>query len=300
MKSVLSIIVTYNFEPWLDKCLSSLLHSSYPTDIIVIDNASKDNTVGLIRQNYPQVILLENKINLGFGKANNLGFEYALNRGYDFVFLVNQDAWIHPDCLTHLMTKSYPKEIGVISPLHYDGTEQVFDKGFADYVKQLDLNLDNIICSFVNAAFWLIPITIIKQIGGFSPLFYHYGEDSDYAHRLHYHGYNIAINRHAIAYHDRQNRIIDKAGESFFKSEFTYFLTEYANINYSFQKAFRYAVLGAIKKALLAIPKDWQASTAYFGVALRLVEKTGLVRNARRENKKLYTSYWRTEKSARN
>lgn len=286
MKKVLSIIVTYNFEPWLDKCLSSLLHSAYPTDIIVVDNDSKDNTVELIRRNYPQVVLLENRINLGFGKANNLGFEYALDKGYDFVFLVNQDAWVQSGCLAYLVEKPYPKDIGIISPMHYDGTEQALDKGFSDYVKKVDMNLDIATSPFVNAAFWLIPITTIKRIGGFSPLFYHYGEDNDYANRLHYHGYKIAINQHAIAYHDRQSRITPKQGNAFFKNEFIYFLTEYANINYSFPKAFSYSVLGAVKKALQAFPKDRKIFTAYIQVAFKLIKKTRPVTITRRENKK--------------
>lgn len=292
MKSVLSIIVTYNFEPWLDKCLSSLLHSSYPTDIIIIDNASQDNTVELIRQNYPQIILLESRVNLGFGKANNLGFAYALDNGYDFVFLVNQDAWVQSNCLAYLTEKPYPKDIGIISPMHYDGTGQALDKGFADYMKQVDANENIVTSSFVNAAFWLIPLFILKQVGGFSPLFYHYGEDSDYVHRLHYHGYKIAVNREAIAYHDRQNRTSDDSRKAFFKREFIYFLTEYANIKYSFPKAFIYAVLASIKKALQAIYKDRYTFVAYLGIALKLMEKTKAVVTTRRANKKTENRYW--------
>src|SRR5690606_32751995 len=163
MKSVLSIIVTYNFEPWLDKCLSSLLHSSYPTDIIIIDNASQDNTVKLIRQNYPQIILLESRVNLGFGKANNLGFAYALDKGYDFVFLVNQDAWVQPNCLAYLTENPYPKDIGIISPMHYDGTGQALDKGFADYMKQVDGNENRVTSSVGNAGCWLLPLFILTQ-----------------------------------------------------------------------------------------------------------------------------------------
>lgn len=284
---VLSIIVTYNFEPWLDKCLLSLLHSTYPTDIMVIDNASKDNTATLIRQKYPEVFLLENKTNLGFGGANNLGLKYMLDKGYDFAFLVNQDAWIHPDCLTHLVGKTYPKETGIISPLHYNGTERALDGGFAHYTRHINLDLDNPTVKFVNAAFWLLPKATIEKIGGFSPLFYHYGEDSDYVNRLHYHGYEIAINKHAIAYHDRQNRTVDKHRNVFFKRELIYLLSEYANINYAFPKAFAYAVLASVKKAFQAIPKDWHACKAYIVIVLKLTKKTVSVVITRRENKKV-------------
>ena len=70
---ILTIIVSYNFMPWIDKCLGSMIQSGYPTDILVLDNDSKDETVKTIRERYPQVRLIENHANLGFGKANNIG-----------------------------------------------------------------------------------------------------------------------------------------------------------------------------------------------------------------------------------
>lgn len=280
---VLSIIVSYNFEPWLDKCLSSLLNSTYPTDVIVIDNASRDNTAVQIRQKYPEVLLIENNENLGFGRANNLGIQYALKNNYDFVFLVNQDAWVHPDCLNNLLNTSYPEHVGVISPLHYDGTTQALDKGFNHYIQSLDLRLENTTAPFINAAFWLIPSTTLTRIGAFSPLFYHYGEDKDFANRLRYHGLTIAVNQQAIAYHDRQSRPEKLPETAIYKSEFVYFLTEYANINYTFIKAFGYSVIAALKKA---VTKSTALSfTAYIRISVALIGRTGAVVRTRKENK---------------
>ena len=75
---ILTVVVSYNFMPWLDLCLGSLERSIYKTDVIVIDNASSDFTVAIIAERYPNVKIVANDANLGFGKANNIGDFYKL------------------------------------------------------------------------------------------------------------------------------------------------------------------------------------------------------------------------------
>jgi N-acetylglucosaminyl-diphospho-decaprenol L-rhamnosyltransferase len=96
---VVVIIVTYNGAGWIEKCLNSLRNSSLNTDVIVIDNASTDETVSLIENLYPEVELVKRANNLGFGQANNIGLRMALDQNADFVFLLNQDAWIDQDTI---------------------------------------------------------------------------------------------------------------------------------------------------------------------------------------------------------
>ena len=176
---VLVIIVSYNFEQWMERCLGSLRLSELPVDVLVIDNDSKDRTTELIRAQYPEVRLIENKKNLGFGRANNLGMQIALEEGYDFAFLMNQDAWIDPNTIGTLVSISlkYP-EYGILSPVHLTGKGDKPDPGFGDYagiqtLKELSKSNEILPLPFINAAFWMIPIAVLKQVGGFSPLFYH-------------------------------------------------------------------------------------------------------------------------------
>ncbi|HOT65137.1 MAG TPA: glycosyltransferase, partial [Dysgonamonadaceae bacterium] len=98
-QSICVIIVSYNFETWIDRCIPSIQASTLPATILVVDNASQDRTYEIIRNRYPEVVLIENKENLGFGKANNIGMRYALEKGFDYVFLLNQDAWLEPNAL---------------------------------------------------------------------------------------------------------------------------------------------------------------------------------------------------------
>ncbi len=169
---VLTIIVSYNFMPWIDHCLGSLKNSAYPTDVIVIDNASSDATVTTLGQRYPWVKLVANDSNLGFGRANNIGIQYAIKHQYDAVLLLNQDAWIEPDTLDKLVNAAqrHP-DYGIVSPLHLTGQGDGLDKGFAHYTGIKDLHLlpgDEIVqVPFINAAIWFISLEVLKRVGLF-------------------------------------------------------------------------------------------------------------------------------------
>ena len=132
---VLTIIVSYNFEPWIERCLGSLERSHYPTDVVVVDNASTDCTVEILAEKYRWIRLVRSQRNLGFGQANNLGMQMALDGNYDYVFLLNQDAWIDPDAIGTWVELScrYP-DYGVISPVHLNGTGECLDSSFARYI----------------------------------------------------------------------------------------------------------------------------------------------------------------------
>src|SRR5690554_3011962 len=93
------VIVTFNALPYIQECLDSCKGSN----IVVVDNASTDKTVTYIQTNFPHVQLFPQKQNLGFGQANNLGIRFALNNGADYVFLLNQDAYLEEGCLETLL-----------------------------------------------------------------------------------------------------------------------------------------------------------------------------------------------------
>lgn len=293
---VLVIIVSYNFERWIDRCLGSLQQSEYPVDVVVIDNASKDCTVQRLKKDYPHVRLIESKINLGFGKANNIGMQIALEEGYEAVLLMNQDAWIAQDsigilaklCLEH---PSY----GILSPVHLTGNGNKPDPGFGTYAQMETLTLlpkdaDLITLPFINAAFWMIPVSVLKKVGGFCPLFYHYGEDKDFVNRLHYHGYRIGYSPFAFGCHDREYRPLTREG--FLRTEYVYHLSEYANIRYSFPKAFGYGVLATFKKSLESLFKGkFRQSLEFIFMGFRLLAKSGDIHKYRKLNQSPTPNY---------
>lgn len=286
---VLIIIVSYNFERWIDQCLGSLRKSESHADVVVIDNASQDQTVQRIRQDYPEVRLVETGANLGFGRANNIGMQIAIQEGYEAVFLLNQDAWIEPDTLGKLivLAQKHP-EFGIFSPVHLTGKGDKLDPGFSHYSQmkeksQLPSN-DIVPVPFVNAAFWMIPVSVLKVIGGFCPLFYHYGEDKDYVNRVKYHRYQAGYAPNAFGYHDREYR--PTTHEGFLRNEYVYHLSEYANVNYNWPKAFGYGVLALVKKSFTVLVKgNGRLFKEYMNITFKLLMQSRTIHSYRINNR---------------
>src|SRR6476469_8833405 len=119
MVNIFTIIVTYNGSKWIDKCLGSVLNSTVPVRIIVVDNASSDDTPKKIRNGFPEVDLIESPFNSGVCKANNIGIKKAYDLGATHFFLLNQDAWVERDTIEKLVVHQREnREYAVLSPLH--------------------------------------------------------------------------------------------------------------------------------------------------------------------------------------
>lgn len=99
------IIVSFNTKQLLDDCLSSvfrsLRESSLRGEVIVVDNMSTDRSTDMVKKKYPKVVLLANKENVGFGRANNQGMRKA--RG-EYILLLNSDTVVEPDALGKLVS----------------------------------------------------------------------------------------------------------------------------------------------------------------------------------------------------
>lgn len=237
------VIVTFNALPYIQECLDSCKGSN----IVVVDNASTDKTVTYIQTNFPHVQLFPQKQNLGFGQANNLGIRFALNNGADYVFLLNQDAYLEEGCLeTLLEAHRQNPNYGILSPIHLNGEGNKLDKNFSHYVSynnNEDFYSDFILkkplqdiyeVSFVNAAGWLLSKDILQTVGGFDPIFFHYGEDDNYCQRALYHDFKIGVVPTAFLRHDRESRIdsrIEIGSKKYFAKMERALKTKFANIN---------------------------------------------------------------------
>ena len=84
------IIVNYNVREFLEQALISVKKAlkNIPSEIIVVDNASIDGSVHMLKQRFPEIKLLENKKNLGFSAANNLALKEVKGK---YVVLINPD-----------------------------------------------------------------------------------------------------------------------------------------------------------------------------------------------------------------
>lgn len=213
---LLVIIVTYNAMRWAERCFDSLRKSTVKPDVFVVDNGSTDGTQAYIQEHYPEVMFKQSENNLGFGKANNIGLQYAIDNFYDYVYLLNQDAWVMEDTFERLvcLSKQYP-DYGIFSPFQMNADMYHIDRNFVSNVLEYKSN-PNIVTDLYNqkllevypvavvmAAHWFLTLECLIKVGGFSPSFPHYAEDYNYIDRLHYFGMKVGIVPSLKVVHDR-------------------------------------------------------------------------------------------------
>jgi GT2 family glycosyltransferase len=262
------VIVTYNGAPWIEACVQSVLASDQPVKIIVVDNCSIDNTRQILTQKFPGVRLIGNSVNAGFGAANNIGLAAALEAGARFFFLLNQDTTVEPQTISTLV-KAFSTNrngFGVLSPIHLNSTGDSYDSGFHNYLKKY-LDTEDLQgagkkpgqvtpIDFVNAAAWMIPKGTLETVGGFAPLFFHYGEDRDFVNRMKYFSLRLGIVGGVSIRHFRDDRAMDVSQWSFERRCKYYFvggLTRATDINRSLVTAWVDGKVWMLKETLVQL-----------------------------------------------
>lgn len=215
MTTLSVIIVTYNSAPELPGCLNSLRAQTLKDfETIVIDNASRDNSVALIRSDYPEVKLIANDSNLGFGNANNKALTAAEGR---YIVLLNPDATLPADTLENALkhieenpdagmgggllqgtqgewqpsARLFPSLLNdalTISGLAYRYSKSPFfgrfDRSWADPKQAVPID-------WVVGAFAIIRRDLVDKIGLFDPRFFLYYEEVDLCRRVYQEGFKV-------------------------------------------------------------------------------------------------------------
>ena len=255
---ILVIVVTFNGRKWLEKCLGSVRASETPADLYVWDNDSTDGSADWVQGHFPEAKLVRSADNLGFAEANNMGFRYALDKGYDYVYLLNQDAWIAPTTLGILVAASeaHP-EYAVLSPMQMTDGYEALDAQFGkllttDVVLRFTHQRGPIPPSTVRrvmAAHWLVPRKALETIGLFSGLFPLYGNDDNWCDRARYHGFKIGIVPEARAVHDRAYREEPKE-KVIYRNYYMGSLVRLCDINRPLWERFLFVCLFTLVKAV--------------------------------------------------
>ncbi len=226
------IIVNYNVKEFLLNLIDSIKKASsgMSVEIIVVDNASEDGSIESLRENHPDVVLIENKENLGFGKANNIGLEKANGK---YLLMINPDTIVREDTLTKMISffESHPDAgMAGCKVLNPNGTLQLacrrsfpgpwtsftkvtglstlFPKSklFAKYnLTYLDENQTYEVDA-ISGSFMMMKKEVYNKVGGFDPQFFMYGEDLDLCYRVQQAGYKV--------YYYHETEIIHYKGES--------------------------------------------------------------------------------------
>lgn len=259
------VIITFNGEQWIRTCLDNLLSSSIPVNIIIIDNKSQDKTIEILNKDYPGIELIQNKQNIGFGQANNIGMRKALKENAEYIFLLNQDAFVTSDTIQKLVNISKENPgFGIISPIHLNGEGNSLDTYFLNYlVKNKDLIFDALTNNyrqkiyplpFINATGWLLTRQILTEVGGFDKMFSHYGEDDNYCQRAAYHNFKIGVVPETYLKHDRQDReeqTIQLFTNNYIDNFLRVYKVKYGNVNTTISELNSSSEILKIKKQIL-------------------------------------------------
>ncbi len=204
------IILSYNAREYLRNCLDSVLKTDYPfLEIIVSDNNSNDRSAQMVMQNFPNVVLLENKTNLGFSRGNNVAAE--ISKG-EIIVLLNQDTYVNKDWIREIVKVAKNPKVGVIGcKVYYPHTNVIQSVGFdvlpSGYTfpigatKTDNGQFDKISDVDCNAGTALaIKRSALEKIGLLDPIFTYY-EDTDLCFRARRADYKIVVAPRAIIYH---------------------------------------------------------------------------------------------------
>ena len=196
--------------------------SSQPVQTVVIDNASTKGDIGAVCSEFENVTLLRSPENIGFGRANNMGIKWALeNTGCEYVFLLNNDAYINKDTIailqrymddnTHIDGCS-SRIVYADTPdiLWYGGGELNWKRGGCrvwDYLQKFNGDLTPVEVTFITGCSMMLRTGIIKKTGGFDPRFFMYAEDIELCARIIQNGGRLAYVPSAIVWHDVHSSI---------------------------------------------------------------------------------------------
>ncbi len=235
------ILVTYNTQELTLNCLNSIYEKTKDInfDVWVVDNNSSDNTVNAIKEKFPQVNLIQNKINLGFGSANNCAIKQSQAK---YIFLLNTDTELKNNAVKILF--DYMEEnpqTGAAGGNLYDSEDKnVHSYGYfqtfkSKMVKTFHLynmfpkekeklkdkgeNQEEIIkeVEIIVGADLFLRKSVLDKIGLFDEDFFLYDEESELQFRLKQTGYKIFINPNAKIFHYEGKSSKDKISSRKYK-----------------------------------------------------------------------------------
>src|SRR5262249_38792404 len=207
------IVVSYNTAHLLDRLFAALdsARAALKLQVIVVDNASRDNSLEILRTQYPDVELIENPINVGFARANNQALPAARGR---YLLLLNTDAFVWPDTLqmTVDFMDSHPR-CGVLGVklVGLDGSLQpscrYFPTPWNVFLAASGLNrffpgtglVDDMSwdhasvreCDWVPGTYYLVRREVIERVGLFDPRYFLYYEEVDHCRRVRQAGWSV-------------------------------------------------------------------------------------------------------------
>jgi GT2 family glycosyltransferase len=233
MKKVSIITVNYNQPEVTEALLASIfsLESRASFEIIVVDNASRENHVSRWMDKYPGVKFIRSEVNLGFAGGNNRGIAEATG---EYFFLVNNDTEFTPGLMDRLVhTLDSNAHVGIVSPKirYYDQPDTLQYAGFTpmnyytarnscigqyekDHGQHDHLTGET---GFIHGAAMMVRKDVVEKVGGMPENYFLYYEEMDWCERIRKSGYAVWVDMQALIYHKES---VSVGGKSSLKEYF--------------------------------------------------------------------------------
>lgn len=215
------IVLNYNGEDCLLRCLESLQKLTYTNKtIIIVDNHSTDDSFQEAKKMFSDFGYIENPENYGFARGMNQGIKMALKEGAEAVWLFNNDALAEPESLRLLVAEASHFSLGtgaLLSPLILESqTKRIwFGKGRVNFFRMRaehmepsarELALNSYSSDFLTGCALFITRSVIEKIGLLDERFFLYYEDADYSFRARKAGHACRVVPNARVWHREKSR----------------------------------------------------------------------------------------------
>jgi GT2 family glycosyltransferase len=215
-KPVALILLNWNTPVHTANCIASLKQycDEQLFDIIVVDNGSADNSITIIKAQYPNVIFIENGENLGFAEGNNRGIEHSIAQNYTYSLIINTDTLVDEDIVAKLSThlNNHPKAAAVQPAIFWlhDKTKIWNGKGSFNQLLGLTYTSKNVpketdtfeIAQWVTGCCVLLRNSALLKAGLFNKQFFLYYEDVELSYRIRELGYESHYLPSCKMYHE--------------------------------------------------------------------------------------------------
>jgi GT2 family glycosyltransferase len=203
---ILTVILNTNRRDDTLECLRSLNKSIYPNlDTMVLDNASSDGSVEAIRQDFPEVEIVPLTENRGYAGNNNIGIRRAVEQGADWVFVLNEDTVLDPECITHLAEAvDGDPQCGIAGPMvyHFDAPEVIQSAGgrFDSHLNSIHIGQNEVDrgqyahtrqVDWISGCAILVRREVIEAVDALDERFFYYWEETEWCLRASKNGWHI-------------------------------------------------------------------------------------------------------------
>lgn len=251
------IIVNYNTSKILKKCITSLVGQNLngKFEIIVVDNGSSDDSINMINNEFPQIALIQNENNIGFGAANNQGAHIAKGK---YLLFLNSDTTLEKNTLNDMIASVQRhkghKNIGAIS-FKIMNSNQSLQPSCGNFPTLLNLLIETLFLDrvfkpessyhilnkkmyqhkfnpdWVSGSCFMVKKRVFNEISGFDKNFFLYVEEVDLCYRIQLKGYNNFFDPIvSVTHNNRASTLSKKPAIVFTHHNLLYFFKKHHNI----------------------------------------------------------------------